>query len=1162
MSTVPNTFASTSIFKGDITTQDFLHLVRESDGSILGWLDENGIPQGSMAIGGGGGGSSVFVNGTPVNNPDFLAGPGVAYTILGSNVTLSNTGVLSLNSLTGALSAVLSLNSLVGNLNITAGAGIGVTPSGASVQVTNAGVTSFNSLVGDVNVAAGSGIVFTPSGNGFQISSSGIANVPWLDIQNYGGVPKSSSAIANESTTCTLNGTTTVRLGAAKNFVNGEGVVMYAAGAATTQMTPAAPTMTCPAVAGSGPSGTQQTITYQIVGFDALGGLTAASDISGSDGQFTTAPAVFGNPAVNISSIAQVSGTVTVNFSAPLGNTVAAGMTLHITGFGAVPGDKIFNGVWNIASAPSTSQVTFSLTGNYGSGTVSAGITKGRVSNVALISAISRSASGVVTVTTVENHNFTTQTGNNPTVVIIENVTPLSFFGYWVIASVPTANTFTIVTANYTAETGVVGANSSTASASTATCYEFITLACPLVQNNSPTIGYFIYSDSPSPGNGLKLIGKTLGLESHFTDWGPSLMAGFAAPGYVPTTPPVAAQNQLFSTHIVSGAGSTTLTVAAAPPTSIPTLGGTIVHDDSWAWKAATAARTQGSILLSPPANGNSGSFYVCNYPQSYPGAQDHILACGLVINETQTFGSTCGFSSQYGSTTTINPAFSNRNYSEVIGIGSPAIYTGTGFLLNGMGFETTANGINAVMVNGDYPTISNCSFDVVTFGTSVPLIFNGNGSGGQMIDCNYVGQSLWGDVSAVGQSCLTPLIPMVWLRASDNTLVGQGTTPAAFYLRGNHTLNGRGILVDQKYRLTGSFTGYTFGESLWNQAATNPTVAFWGQLGNDVTLDGILNDSSFCPVLFCGNTQGLTNVNVLNSSTAGTPPSVTGNPIVQLYMQGNTGQYQNVNSIIQTENASMNLGTGGGAVPGSITHQNQPIRLGASATISIPVAVQTPSASASGSGSFTGTYTVSLAYVGFDGAVTAQGLTTSVTASAQQIVVTWTLPAGFAGVIVGINNAAQNLASAPFTGTSHTFSSFGNQGSMPGDDATGLPCFSPKSNGTLVTSNLLIAGASIYDIAMAAPTLTASRAVTLADGAQSTALAASLTTTLNGSPYTVSIPGATSSSHVSITPTNASAATDFATGSVYAGTKSAGSIVINTGATAGETFDILVTPN
>ena len=52
---VPNSAAGYSFFKGDITTTDFLHLVRESDGSVLGWIDQNGYPQGTLAGTGGGG---------------------------------------------------------------------------------------------------------------------------------------------------------------------------------------------------------------------------------------------------------------------------------------------------------------------------------------------------------------------------------------------------------------------------------------------------------------------------------------------------------------------------------------------------------------------------------------------------------------------------------------------------------------------------------------------------------------------------------------------------------------------------------------------------------------------------------------------------------------------------------------------------------------------------------------------------------------------------------------------------------------------------------------------------------------------------------------------------------------------------------------------------
>jgi len=100
-------------------------------------------------------------------------------------------------------------------------------------------------------------------------------------------------------------------------------------------------------------------------------------------------------------------------------------MTLQVIGFGAVPGDVIFNGVWTLASAPSTTQVTFALAGNYGSGTVSAATT-GRLSNAQLITAISRNSSGLLTITTKESNNSVYQATSKPTIVIVENCYPES----------------------------------------------------------------------------------------------------------------------------------------------------------------------------------------------------------------------------------------------------------------------------------------------------------------------------------------------------------------------------------------------------------------------------------------------------------------------------------------------------------------------------------------------------------------------------------------------------------------------------------------------------------------------------------------------------------------------------------------------------------------
>ena len=116
--------------------------------------------------------------------------------------------------------------------------------------------------------------------------------------------------------------------------------------------------------------------------------------------------------------------------------------------------------------------------------------------------------------------------------------------------------------------------------------------------------------------------------------------------------------------------------------------------------------------------------------------------------------------------------------------------------------------------------------------------------------------------------------------------------------------------------------------------------------------------------------------------------------------------------------------------------------------------------------------------------------------------------------------------------------------------------------NGSEVITPLLILPKGVNKFTMAPPTMTANRAMNYADGANSAVVSVSLTTTLGGSPYTVTLQGMTASSHISITATNASAAADLASGSVYAGTKSTNSVVINTGVTSGETFDILATVN
>lgn len=66
--------------------------------------------------------------------------------------------------------------------------------------------------------------------------------------------------------------------------------------------------------------------------------------------------------------------------------------------------------------------------------------------------------------------------------------------------------------------------------------------------------------------------------------------------------------------------------------------------------------------------------------------------------------------------------------------------------------------------------------------------------------------------------------------------------------------------------------------------------------------------------------------------------------------------------------------------------------------------------------------------------------------------------------------------------------------------------------------------------------------------------------TTTGTSTTVVPIVGATSSSQVSITPTNAAAAIDMGAGNVYVSIKSLGSVTIAHSSTSGESFDVWVT--
>ena len=117
---------------------------------------------------------------TPGDIVTFAGGTGIS-TIGGATdtITFVNTGVLSVNGETGAISAVNAYNGAYNNIQVLYGAGLTsgtptVNDTTTSWTITNTGVLSLAGLSGSVGLTSGSGIRITTSGNTFTVANTGV----------------------------------------------------------------------------------------------------------------------------------------------------------------------------------------------------------------------------------------------------------------------------------------------------------------------------------------------------------------------------------------------------------------------------------------------------------------------------------------------------------------------------------------------------------------------------------------------------------------------------------------------------------------------------------------------------------------------------------------------------------------------------------------------------------------------------------------------------------------------------------------------------------------------------------------------------------------------------------------------------------------------------
>src|SRR3984893_6337388 len=329
---------------------------------------------------------------------------------------------------------------------------------------------------------------------------------PYFSLARYGGYGSSTNPAP--TITCSMNSasTTLTCAGGSGDFVNGHGVMIPKAGAATTLTTTGQPTIT-PTYLLNGTA----TYTYQVIAEDRQGGLTASSVA----GQTTAGASTLGANNITFASCVRTNGVAT--YTSSVAHNLQAGAQVNISGFSGGVFDSC-NGVKTIATVPTSS----TFTTNDGS---------------------------------LANETNTTGT---PVVTVMA------------------CNTLTFPSGSFS------GGN---------------------------TIHYWIYR------NGA-LAGVAAGVDPWFQDCGSNVNT---APSYVPTAPPGTAQPGYLATTIVSGAGTTSLTLANAAGTTVSNV--VVLHDNSVNLKSAVqAAYTAGG-----------GSVYISNGMGYVPFNATTDLTNGLI---------------------------------------------------------------------------------------------------------------------------------------------------------------------------------------------------------------------------------------------------------------------------------------------------------------------------------------------------------------------------------------------------------------------------------------------------------------------------------------------------------------------------------------------------
>jgi len=453
----------------------------------------------------------------------------------------------------------------------------------------------------------------------------------YVDVTAYGA--RALSGAPPQTTVTVRGGSTAAALAATGTFRNGDGVVIYGAGATNTMSTPSAPTVVASAASSlmfTGRTVTGANVTgstsydYVIEARDQNGGITAAS----SETSISNGVATLGTTTGAITSSARAGNTVTVTMSAPF--TPVVGTMVYILN----GSDPSFSGYYQIAGSPDSSHFTYvqGTNSNGGAGTSS--------------------------------------TGGSAVMYLCNHISWTAVTGAW---------------------------------------------------------QYYIYGRT---SGSLAYIGASRPGELYFDDYGSGATSHLTKPSYVTSTPQVAATNDYLSTTIVSGAGTTAVTIAN--PTVNTVAGSTFLFDDAPGILAAVAAaQAVGGTVHFPKFVGSYVINSFLNLGQGISISQD----AGITINETVEIGQSTTWRGSPPSS--IAPQFAYSAGSQINANAYPSI------------FETDANSVHFEHLTFGVPTQGlgmmlgggtfNATFDYVNFIVSCCNGFDYTGMGFYSIGINEV---------------------------------------------------------------------------------------------------------------------------------------------------------------------------------------------------------------------------------------------------------------------------------------------------------------------------------------------------------------------------------------------------------------------------------------